>query len=202
MVDERGSNGSRGNQQLSTREIEIVRRAAQGMIDKEIAREMHVSLNTIRTYWTRIRKKLNAVNRAEVIAKVGGWMAHDDSAMLTSRQHSFAAQLASAFETAPWGYLVLNSSGAVVAANNACTTLFERPTESILGQCPDAEVELFASQPPASIARVLEELGTGLSAVGSIRRADHTNVSVSLTFQVMETPLGTFYGLLIRDSTQ
>ena len=42
--------------------------AATGLIDKEIAVKLGVTLATVRTYWERIRKKLDATNRAHAIA--------------------------------------------------------------------------------------------------------------------------------------
>lgn len=53
---------------LSERERQIVRLGAGGMTDKEIADRLAVSITTVRTYWVRLRKKLNATNRAQAIA--------------------------------------------------------------------------------------------------------------------------------------
>ncbi len=42
-----------------------------GLSDKEIAATLHVSVHSIRTYWTRIREKLGVATRAEVLAAAG-----------------------------------------------------------------------------------------------------------------------------------
>lgn len=48
---------------LSPRESEVLRLASQGLLDKEIARELGLSLNTLRTYWNRIRLKAGESSR-------------------------------------------------------------------------------------------------------------------------------------------
>ena len=52
---------------LSSREIEVLRLAAAGCADKEIALHLGVSLTTVRTYWDRIRGKIRAKNRTHAV---------------------------------------------------------------------------------------------------------------------------------------
>lgn len=53
--------------ELSGKEKEIARLASIGLTDKEIAGRLHIKPATVRTYWDRIRQKLNAANRAHAI---------------------------------------------------------------------------------------------------------------------------------------
>lgn len=53
---------------LSSREEQVVLAAARGLTDKEIAAELRISPGTARTYWERMRRKLGARNRAEIMA--------------------------------------------------------------------------------------------------------------------------------------
>jgi PAS domain S-box-containing protein len=53
---------------LSDQESAVLRHAAEGMTDREIALKMSVSEKTIDTYWSRIRQKLNARNRTHAVA--------------------------------------------------------------------------------------------------------------------------------------
>lgn len=53
---------------LSTRELEIVLEAASGLTDKEIAKRLDLSMASVRTYWDRLRRKLDANNRSHAIA--------------------------------------------------------------------------------------------------------------------------------------
>lgn len=53
---------------LSERERRVIEFAAEGLVDKEIAAALGISLATVRTYWDRIRIKLKAMNRVHVVA--------------------------------------------------------------------------------------------------------------------------------------
>lgn len=53
---------------LSDQEGSVLRLAAEGLTDREIAKRMSVSEKTIDTYWSRIRQKLDARNRTHAVA--------------------------------------------------------------------------------------------------------------------------------------
>jgi DNA-binding CsgD family transcriptional regulator len=53
---------------LSEREMQILSYASAGYMDKEIVVQLGVSLNTIRTYWNRIRQKLGDSSRSAFAA--------------------------------------------------------------------------------------------------------------------------------------
>lgn len=57
-----------GTTSLSSREIEVLRLVARGVSNPEIARELQVSLNTVKTYLRRALEKLNCKSRAEAAA--------------------------------------------------------------------------------------------------------------------------------------
>jgi two-component system, NarL family, response regulator DesR len=61
---------------LSTREHEVLRRAAEGAEPSEIAAAMHLSVGTVRNYLTAIVTKLNARNRVDAVltAYDSGWL--------------------------------------------------------------------------------------------------------------------------------
>jgi DNA-binding CsgD family transcriptional regulator len=68
-VRERGTTGphaldKEALSKLSPREHEVLSFASWGYLDKQISSEMGVSLNTLRTYWTRIRSKVGEVPRS------------------------------------------------------------------------------------------------------------------------------------------
>lgn len=52
---------------LTEREIEIINLIVEGLSTKEIAKELFVSFNTIKTHRMRIRYKLNVKNVAGVV---------------------------------------------------------------------------------------------------------------------------------------
>lgn len=58
---------------------QLLRLAAEGLTDKEIAAALGISPETVRTYWGRLRARSSARNRSEVIAK---WLRNDSLAAL------------------------------------------------------------------------------------------------------------------------
>lgn len=67
---------------LTEREIEVLKRAAKGMSNKDIANELFVSVRTIETYLGNIFNKLGVASRTEAVvyALREGWFALDDLA--------------------------------------------------------------------------------------------------------------------------
>jgi len=53
---------------LSPREVDVLNYAAAGLIDKEIGVKIGVTLNTLRSYWGRIRGKVGEAPRAAIVA--------------------------------------------------------------------------------------------------------------------------------------
>ena len=58
--------------ELSARELEIVRLIAQGESGPEIAAELHISHDTVRTHVRNAMRKVGARSRAHLVAKVLG----------------------------------------------------------------------------------------------------------------------------------
>ena len=55
---------------LSPKEGQVLLHGIAGLSDKEIAREMGIALDTVRTYWRRILGKVGGHTRAEVVARI------------------------------------------------------------------------------------------------------------------------------------
>jgi DNA-binding CsgD family transcriptional regulator len=58
---------------LSPREVEVIRCVGLGMVDKEIARELNISLPSVRTYLRRGSEKLG-VHRRAALARLTDWL--------------------------------------------------------------------------------------------------------------------------------
>ena len=56
-------------EQLSEREAQVLSALAKGMLYKEIASQLKISENTVRTYIKRIYEKLHVSSRTEAVAK-------------------------------------------------------------------------------------------------------------------------------------
>lgn len=61
-------NTGHGDDTLSLREIEVLRLVSRGSTNKDIAEQLHVSENTVKTYLRRALEKLNCHNRSEAAA--------------------------------------------------------------------------------------------------------------------------------------
>jgi putative nucleotidyltransferase with HDIG domain len=61
---------------LSTREVDVLKRLAEGKVYKQIARELELSTSTVRTHLHNIYGKLGAVDRAQavLVATERGWL--------------------------------------------------------------------------------------------------------------------------------
>ena len=61
---------------LSTREMEVLKRLAEGKVYKQIAHELALSTSTVRTHLHNIYGKLGAVDRAQavLVATERGWI--------------------------------------------------------------------------------------------------------------------------------
>jgi DNA-binding NarL/FixJ family response regulator len=56
----------------SSRELELLELAAAGLTSAAIAERLHLSPNTVKTYWQRVYEKLGAGDRASAIATADG----------------------------------------------------------------------------------------------------------------------------------
>ena len=61
---------------LSTREVDVLRRLARGMVYKQIASELGLSTSTVRTHLHNVYRKLGAMDRAQAVlmATERGWI--------------------------------------------------------------------------------------------------------------------------------
>ena len=61
---------------MSSREVDVLRRLAQGMVYKQIAAELGLSTSTVRTHLHNVYGKLGAMDRAQavLIATERGWI--------------------------------------------------------------------------------------------------------------------------------
>jgi DNA-binding NarL/FixJ family response regulator len=64
------------SQRLTRREWEVLERIAEGVTNREVAGELHLSVETVRTHVSNILAKLEAPNRAAAAAKYQRLRAH------------------------------------------------------------------------------------------------------------------------------
>ncbi|GAI81212.1 unnamed protein product, partial [marine sediment metagenome] len=76
----RGSRGKTDFEQLQSRELEVIKLAAKGMSNKEIARELFISERTVQTHLVNIFRKLGVSSRTQAVldALKKGWLTLDN----------------------------------------------------------------------------------------------------------------------------
>ncbi|GAH80743.1 unnamed protein product, partial [marine sediment metagenome] len=74
-----GSGGKTDFEQLQPRELEVIKLAAKGMSNKEIARELFISERTVQTHLVNIFRKLGVNSRTQAVldALKKGWLTLD-----------------------------------------------------------------------------------------------------------------------------
>ena len=66
--------------EIHRRELEVLKLAAKGMTNKEIAQELYISERTVQTHFINIFRKLNVGSRTEAVLRAlkEGWLAFED----------------------------------------------------------------------------------------------------------------------------
>lgn len=109
---------------LSPRESQVVTLAAEGLTDKEIARELGIGLGTVGTLWSRIRSKLGQHNRTELVVR---WMSCGAHGGLSE------TAMRACMEAAPVGLIVLDDDDRVLCANLESQCLLGATLETLMG---------------------------------------------------------------------
>ncbi len=73
---------------ISERESQVLAMAAQGMTDDSIAKELDISVATVRGYWLRVRTKLGGSSRAELVGQWIGLNSKAESARVAEEHQS------------------------------------------------------------------------------------------------------------------
>lgn len=121
-------------QELSPREDEILRLAAEGYTDAGISHKLGISEGTVGTYWGRIRTKIGPHPRTELIAiRLRAEMQKELDVLGETRetlerllQESVNSELLyeDIIDQAPEGLVVVNAEGAIEHANPAAHRFF------------------------------------------------------------------------------
>lgn len=99
---------SKTGYRLSNQEERILNMSMTGLSDKQIADELSLSTETVRTYWKRIRAKVGGATRAQLVAKV---------ARVAPNGASDASGWASVVDSLPMGVAEVLDTGEVLRTN-------------------------------------------------------------------------------------
>ncbi|MCO5296880.1 MAG: LuxR C-terminal-related transcriptional regulator [Fimbriimonadaceae bacterium] len=114
--------------ELSKREHEMVRLAASGLTDKEIARHLDISPASVNTYWVRCREKLGVGSRAACVAIVLS------SQTELERPSQWELRWTALIEATSQCVMVLDEHHVVRMVNQAFVKLFKTAEADIIGQ--------------------------------------------------------------------
>ncbi len=111
--------------ELSPRQREIMELAAGGMTDKEIALQTGLSIGTLRSHWDRMRARLDASSRGEVIARAAEEMRRALTEEVEVLRHALERQ-----RTFVW---TATADGSVDYVNGWFSQFSGLPQDEILG---------------------------------------------------------------------
>lgn len=167
---------------LSEREREVLFLAGDGLTDKEIALRLGIGPKTVRTYWDRMRAKLDAASRTEVLAKALR-AAYDELASSEERIRMFVQHM-------PVLFTALDEHGNVI--------LFNQEVQKVTGyQAEDLATnpQLFEHMLPDDEQRqkalryFAEHSGEFRDYETVIECADGTNKTIAWSSRAKEFPV-------------
>jgi PAS domain S-box-containing protein len=129
--------------QLSPREQQLLRFAAEGLTDTAIANKLGISEATVGTYWGRVRIKLGPYSRTELVATMLRAEAAAEMETLRLQNESLAQELQGKtegsvlqielLEHAPDAMILVSADGKVEYANSAARDLFGYAGDQMCG---------------------------------------------------------------------
>jgi len=171
-----------GSTTLSEREKEVLFLAGEGKTDKEIAKELNIGPKTVRTYWDRMRAKLGAASRTEVLAKALQ-SAHDQLSASEQRIRMFVQSM-------PVIFNALDENMNVILANDECERVTGFQSEEIIGQPFVSEQHIPDKDRRASVLREFsEQKGDYLNLETEIECKDGSTRVIAWSSRAQQNPI-------------
>jgi PAS domain S-box-containing protein len=130
---------------LSEREKEVLFLAADGLTDKEIAQRLNIGTKTVRTYWDRMRTKLQAASRTQALA-IALRSAYDELAASEERLRRFLDVMPVMFFAFDENYqiLMLNEEAKQVLGDDHSEVTNHKDLFERMFPVPDERERMFA----------------------------------------------------------
>lgn len=137
---------------LSQREDEVLRLAASGLTDQQIANVLNIKVSTVTTYWVRIRGKVGQLSRAELIAlsvrqrsqEAMNELRMENARLKSEVSHRQSAEnealrsagiLKASLDLVPEGMLIVRPDGGVAVSNRAAEGILGCGSKQLEGLC-------------------------------------------------------------------
>lgn len=198
---------------LSPREQELLKFAAEGLTDTAISNRLGISEATVGTYWGRVRIKLGPYSRTELVAIV--MRAEREAALEALRLENeelvkgLQAQSASGtvlyrdlLENAPDAIILVTENGSIEYANTAAQELFGYEKDELVGKSISVLVPpVFRSGHGEHIAEYIgnpmrREMGEHLDTPAVAK--DGTEFPVRAALSAITTPTGMLVTCVVR----
>lgn len=206
---------------LSTRELEVLQLAMEGLTDHAIANQLDLGMCTVNTYWSRIRTKFGAVSRTELVARYVTDKADRAIAQLRienalllktlsqlDRKAGASGEVFSALkvlsDNVADAVVVVDPEGFVRVANEPVENLFGYTRGELLGVALSALVpERFHGQHrehrAAYMAKPERRLMGGSHRSTAAIRKDGTEISIVATLDTCKSVEGLLVTCIIRE---
>ena len=130
---------------LSTRELEVLNYAVEGLTDHQIAQRMRIAASTVNSYWVRIRGKLGHYSRTELVSALLKNEARERLDEFKRSHYNIPkapfeeSQIPSHFfreaiELLPDALLLCNSDGRILFANDKFRAMFGFTSHDVIGE--------------------------------------------------------------------
>lgn len=119
---------------LAPKEREILGLASKGFTDRQISLELSLSRGTLITYWARIKGKLGAATRGEMIAMLVRHDTEVEMGGLASPDEFGQVRADWLLDRLPEGVVVWGGSDQIVFANEGFAAMVEQTVEPVLGK--------------------------------------------------------------------
>jgi PAS domain S-box-containing protein len=209
------------HQALSSREQQIIVLAARGCTDETIAHRLNISPATVRTYWERIKGKLGASNRTELVAtalreqsvRVLDKIKSENMQLLTQiqslhaneLQHQRGSLIRDLMESALHPIILVGESGCIEHCNSLAAATFGYEPEELIGQhvnvlVPERYREAHLEHQRHYLAHPeRRKMGEHLATLAL--RKDGSEFPVVITLSVSQTPTGPIVICILTEMT-
>ena len=166
---------------LSEREREVLFLAGEGLTDKEIALRLDIGQKTVRTYWDRMRAKLGAASRTEVLAKSvqGAFNAVNES---EQRLRKFV-------DSMPVAFCAFDDESNIILVNQECERVSGYPSSEFISGAALEKALPNEDQRARVLGRFLELKGLYRDKEVEITCADGSKKVISWSSRAKEAPI-------------